>query len=307
VRIPLIVRLATVILLVGFIAVRRGAIHLPGVGATSSPIGTAAWNKEWHRRIQSAHLDAEGFTQLLAEAARAHLKGARVSVPEPLTVTTTLANGMTISTRLDTMWAKAEDSPSERVAGCERFIRTLTTAGDRPQTSSEKIVPLIRDTTFVQLASKKPLKAEPFVTDLWIVYAYDCPDNFQYMFASDPGALPQLRKQAIRYLRRTLPPVERHGNGPVYMITAGGTFEASLLLLDEFWNEQAKAVDGDLVVAAPARDLLMFTGSRSQAGLKFLRRVIRETMERGSCDISKTLLLWHHGHWEEYRYPASSG
>jgi uncharacterized protein YtpQ (UPF0354 family) len=301
VKIPLTVRLAAMILLIGFVAMRRGAIHLWGVNATSSPMGTAAWNKEWHRCVQSAHLDADGFTQLFAEAARARLKGAKVSVPEPLTVTTTLANGKAITIHLDNLWAQVQDSPSERAAGCERFIRLIATTDDRPKAASSKIVPVIKDTTYVQLAAKKPLKAEHLVADLWIVYAYDSPESLQYMLASDPGGLPQLRKQAIRYLRRTLPPVERHGNGPCYMLTAGGCFEASLLLLDEIWDEQAKAVDGELVAAVPARDLLLFTGSRSQAGLKTLRTAVQQTMEHGSYQVSKTLLVRRRGHWEEYR------
>src|SRR5438552_9184275 len=103
-----------VILLIGFVAVRRGVIHLRGVGATSSPIGTAAWNKDWHRRMQSTHLDADGFTQLFAEAAHARLKGAKVSVQEHLTVTTMLATGKPITVNLDHLWAQVQDSPSER-------------------------------------------------------------------------------------------------------------------------------------------------------------------------------------------------
>ena len=41
---------------------------------------------------------------------------------------------------------------------------------------------------------------------------------------------------------------------------AGGTFEASLLLLDDLWQEHDDAVDSRLLVAIPSGEILLFTG-----------------------------------------------
>jgi uncharacterized protein YtpQ (UPF0354 family) len=144
------------------------------------------------------------------------------------------------------------------------------------------------------------VKAEHLVADLWIVYAEDSPQSLRYLPGDISTTLPELRQRAIRYLRSALPSVQRHGGGPCYMLTAGGNFEASLLLLNEIWDQQAKQVKGELVAAAPSRDVVMFTGSDSPAGLAELRTAVHRIHSSGSYPVSETLLVWRHGSWQGY-------
>jgi len=44
---------------------------------------------------------------------------------------------------------------------------------------------------------------------------------------------PALRQLAMTNLRRLLPEVKRHGDGPTFMLVAGGNYESSLLLADK--------------------------------------------------------------------------
>ena len=44
------------------------------------------------------------------------------------------------------------------------------------------------------------------------------------------------------------------------MLTAGGNYEATLILLPEVWESVAEMVSGQIVAAVPARDVLYFTG-----------------------------------------------
>jgi hypothetical protein len=303
-RVPLAIRIVTVIIVMGAIGVRR-AILSPHRTQTIPSVGGPAWYKDWQQRLRAPRLDANQFTELFAEAVRARVKGSKVTISEPLTVQTTLANGMSMTSNLDNAWAEARNSPADRVAICERFLRVIPdlplAVDDGQGLSGKKIVPVIKDCGDLEVTRKMPVKAEHLVADLWIVYAYDRPESLSFVRAKDPGAIPQLHQQAIRYLRQVLPPIERHGRGPCYMLTAGGTFEASLLLLDEIWQEQEKAVEGELVAAVPARDMLIFTGSHSQTGMAALREIVQQTMEHGSYTVSSTLLVRRHGHWEEYR------
>ena len=56
-------------------------------------------------------------------------------------------------------------------------------------------------------------------------------------------------------------------------MSAGGNYEASLLLIDDIWSSGQVKVNGDIVVAIPTRDVLLVTGSRNRSGLKRVREL----------------------------------
>jgi len=84
------------------------------------------------------------------------------------------------------------------------------------------------------------------------------------------------------------------------MILADGNYESSLLLADKLWDGQASLVEGEIVAAVPARDVLMFTGSGSPDGLRRLRQGVDATYKQASHQISKTLLVRRKGRWEKF-------
>lgn len=64
--------------------------------------------------------------------------------------------------------------------------------------------------------------------------------------------------------------------GPIYAAFIGGSFEASLLLLDPMWDDWfGHAVRDSYMVATPARDVLAFYDASSSKGVNELRQVIR--------------------------------
>ena len=85
------------------------------------------------------------------------------------------------------------------------------------------------------------------------------------------------------------------------MVTAGGTYEASLLLLDEIWIPNAIAVQGDVVVGIPARDLLLVTGSQTPGGVDKLRQVVNATAQDANYKLTNTLFVRRNGRFEVLR------
>ena len=112
---------------------------------------------------------------------------------------------------------------------------------------------------------------ERFAPGLLIAYGMDRGDHFELVARKHCEAAriepEDLRPLAVTNLRRMLPAIERHGEGPAYMLVAGGELESSLLLLDDLWDGQASAVSGTLVAAVPTRDVLLFTGAASPEGV----------------------------------------
>ena len=103
-------------------------------------------------------------------------------------------------------------------------------------------------------------------------------------------------------MRNRLPKIERYGDGPLYMLAAGGTLEASLLLMADIWQDLEVAVDGRLVAAAPSRDLLMFTGENASEAVQQMRDMVAKIHRDETYLVSRELLIRNNNRWE--RLPA---
>src|SRR6185437_6865357 len=67
-----------------------------------------------------------------------------------------------------------------------------------------------------------------------------------------------LRRRAADNLDSLLDTVRIHGQPPALMLSFQG-FESSLLLADPFWDSLEGSVPGELVIGAPARDVVIIT------------------------------------------------
>jgi uncharacterized protein YtpQ (UPF0354 family) len=173
------------------------------------------------------------------------------------------------------------------------------------------IVPLIKaaipendHASAIELNGEDALVDDPFVANLFIMYAFDLPSLFRFVARRDLERLgissEGLRELAVSNLRRVLPEIECHGEPPVFMLTVGGNLEASLLLIDDLWESLCGLVAGELVAAVPARDVLMFTGNESVEGIAAIRNSIERIWNGGDHLISKSLLVWRDRRWLKF-------
>lgn len=72
---------------------------------------------------------------------------------------------------------------------------------------------------------------------------------------------------------------------------------ASLLLFDDIWVEFRESVDGDLIAAAPSRDVVMFTGSSSVDGIRAMRETVNRITDTGAYLVSSSMLRRVPGGW----------
>ena len=107
-----------------------------------------------------------------------------------------------------------------------------------------------------------------------------------------------LRQSAAENLDQMLDHVQVHGRPPVLMLSVG-VVGSSLLLAEDFWERAAHSVPGDLVVGAPARDVIMMTGSASRQGLERIRRAVDRIFFAGGRGLlMRDLLVRRRGQWE---------
>ena len=111
----------------------------------------------------------------------------------------------------------------------------------------------------------------------------------------------QLHDIALTNLRRTISEPEVHEiSSGVFMLTCGGNFEATTLLLDEVWEQVAATVNGDLVLAVPARDVVIFTGTQNRDGLAFMRSKVSQILETGDHTLTRHFLVRCGTRWSLY-------
>jgi len=148
---------------------------------------------------------------------------------------------------------------------------------------------------------------DTFVGDLDIRYAFDAENGFRYLSERDLKTLGVARDQllslAVANFRRRYPriSVER----PVAFIgkiANGGELEPSMMLDAGFWEkEKFRPVyaGGEIVAAAPTRDILWFTGRKPMENVRNLRvNTERSHQEAGQRAISKLMYLWRNKRWE---------
>ncbi|HET6628381.1 MAG TPA: DUF1444 family protein, partial [Woeseiaceae bacterium] len=144
----------------------------------------------------------------------------------------------------------------------------------------------------------------PLNDHLIVLYAEDTPTNIRYLEKETLGELEvplaDLGPMALENLRALLPEIEIMGGDGLYLLTAGGNYEASLLLYDELWTHQNFPVEGEIVVGLPTRDVLMVAGTAGGDGLERMRKFVKDAYEDGVYSLSPRLFVRRADRWVVY-------
>jgi uncharacterized protein YtpQ (UPF0354 family) len=257
-------------------------------------------------RLLSRNCSRDEFLLLFVKALQEAMPDSVMTMAGDASVHVINSEGKESTTFLENAWIAYAKDPENRHGLLERHLSVAKSLGDdREPIARERIVAIVKDAQYVaHFEPEHEPPAEHLCGDLWVVYAEDFPDRTPSLKRSrvreagiDESELSELAKHN---LRRLMPPAERHGDGPWYLLTAGGDYTASLLLFDGLWEELANLVDGRVVAVAPARDTLLFTGSDSEEGLTAIRKHASDIITSGNYLISATMLVRVDGRWDVF-------
>lgn len=173
----------------------------------------------------------------------------------------------------------------------------------------DRVFPIVKDRRFLDSLEKlnpdfeKKHIFEFYNYELIIFYAEDKEYSIQYISAENLEEinfpLNRLKEKAIENLEDDLK-IERHGGDGYFMLTAGGNYESSLILLN-IWNHENFLVDGNLVVGIPSRDVLLITGSKDSENLHRLYDSVHDINETGDHIVSDKIFEFKDGKFEVLR------
>jgi uncharacterized protein YtpQ (UPF0354 family) len=194
----------------------------------------------------------------------------------------------------------------------ELSLRLVASIQDKrqfePGTLRQHLMPVIEDVGYIQrLANSTGLEPdlyfEPLNDKLIIVYANDRANSLYYVsrgFIEEAGiALDEVRAIATANLawraKDKIRVVRRKG---INQIILDGTYEPSLLLLPEVFQDRRLKFKGDPVIAIPAHGALLVTGSENTIRLITLQSLAADIARNSPYPITRKLFQWSAGQWK---------
>jgi uncharacterized protein YtpQ (UPF0354 family) len=251
------------------------------------------------------------FTAQFARALQAAMPSAKVSIVRDLQLDIRRADGTSATVSLLNNYRDYSADPGWFDEVVKAYAAALAkSAAQNAKLDRTRIVPVIKDRPWLiglqghfrkQDASQQPV-FDDFNNELVVVYAEDTSNRTRYLSSSENLDVERskLRALAVENLMGLMPRIEmRQGDDGMAMMTSHADYGASLLLVDSIWSGDQIKVDGDIVVAVPAKDVILITGSRNRKGLKAMRTAAHN-LAKGSYGITDTLFVYRKGRFVKF-------
>jgi len=266
--------------------------------------------------VAAEPISAKAFTQEFAKALASKTSNLNVTVKNDMELQIQDSAGKESTAFLDNAYSEYLLDPKSKTEIIQKFIIALIESRtDDTPVDRARIVPVVKDRPWL-VETQEALKArgskkvpeyvyEDINNELIVIYAEDNPKNIKYLTPQDLEKVlvkkKELKSIAVANLKNILPKIELHTGPLISMITAGGDYEASLLLFDDLWTNNQSKVDGEIVVAIPSRDLLLFTGSKNAAGIAKLREVAAKSAHEAAYRLTAQLFIYRNGKFEVFK------
>lgn len=254
--------------------------------------------------------EQSAFTDRAAALLRAQIGDQPVVVAGPLT----LKIG-DLQANLDRVYGFCRTNADGCDDELQRYVQAVVDVSRKStlQPTREALRVVVRTTEFADgaertAAGKGQMIRRPLVEGLVAMPILDTPRSARLLGETDRKTLGLSQDQAyelgLANLRATLKPMadvakplKRGAIGTL----AGDFYESGRLLLHADWAPLARAQGGTLIVALPAKDMLLYSADDSSAGLDALHALSNEVARASAGRLSDLLLRWTESGWQVVR------
>lgn len=259
--------------------------------------------------------DPEGFTNYVAGAFKAALPDYQVNVAGRLTV------GITRSGAKDGMQANLDrmfDFCARDARNCPQMLRQFIVqfAGAVKNANAPIDAAMLRlvvrpkayiDGLHKQLGEARAaeMAVENLPGGLTAVCYLDFPTAARPAMAADFAKLGLTKEDALGKARENLAKVlgsladgVKDLSGRSIGTLSGNYYESSWFALHEAWSEVSDRFGGELIVAVPAADIVLYARRTDRASVDALRSLAAGTARRSDRPISNAVFHWSKENWE---------
>ena len=250
-------------------------------------------------------MSPDAFTKEYIRALQSQAPHLKVAAVRPLELKVKGAPEQEITVYLDNAYQQYASSSADKEDIIERYVQAFvaTVAQQEAPLDPSRIVPVVKDRAWLgEFPAEKAY--DDLNEDLVILFAEDTEKNIRYLSEDELKKAgikrDKLRDFAIGNLKKLLPDVHVERGALVSMVTAGGTYEASLLLLSDFWIAARLGIENDIVIAVPARDVLLVASSKNEAGIARLQELATEFAQDASYRLTDLLFVYRGGRFQRF-------
>jgi uncharacterized protein YtpQ (UPF0354 family) len=267
-------------------------------------------------------MSEEEFTAAFVKQAAAEIKDADFKSVEPLRFNVKYKSGAVATAFLGNAYAQYKSAPEKlpdifgsQIASLKAQAQTL---GPQPNSAIFAVIKPADyiDTMNQQLAQANAGDGHPIVTerlndDLFVVYVFDTEESMRLVMKSDL-AEKHLEEKALRSIavknlsgyfdakKVSIVRVEDVGDAKIFIVALDENYEASILLLDQYWNRKNFDVKGELIVFVPARNIVIVTGSEDQDGLRIAGYLADKGFRELGYSVSPHGYKYDAGNWKRF-------
>ncbi len=260
-------------------------------------------------------ISEKAFTKIYTDSLKKHHPECTYTITKDLEIHVKLNENDFIH-YLDNAYTSYKSQPDSLAPVISLYLKSASHLYKKEEPiRKNKIIPVIKDADYIdemtitlnennKTNEQVSLVYEKYNDKLVIVYAEDGENGIAY-FTTERFKESGLNKDslfvlAMKNLDALLPKIEILGEKGYYMITAGGNYETSLILLNEIWTKENMPVKGDIIIAIPTRDLLLIAGSKDAEGITKIKSVAKEAWETGPYQLTPDLFFWNGKKFEPY-------
>ena len=231
---------------------------------------------------QNSVLTKEEFVKIYLDSLRKRNPEIRFKLNPDLSISSS-KNDLELKHYADNAYSEYQLEPDSIIEVISRYVTSSSDMYvDRKTINVMNIVPVIKPIDYLDEIAKlsKDGKVshivEKYNDQLIIMYAEDSKNNIRFLIDDQFKTLSiprdSLKSIALANFDKIMSNIKKQGGDGVFMVIAGGNYEASLILLPSLWTKENFPVDGGFVIAIPNRDLLFVTGSKDKKGISRIKR-----------------------------------
>lgn len=263
-----------------------------------------------------AHLSIEAITNRVVERLKATYPDMDVEVRSPgrLSISRGDEPGAELGLTSVVRVCQGGGDCDGRIDEIVRFADTMLSNQHAPLQRSQ-VLPIVRTSDYLTGAARMQFSGEragerfltrPLAGDLVQTYAIDMPTSLRLFTSADLGPLGLKARDVDALARRNLEAlipgelryVPAAPGSSVHVIEEESDYTSSLLILhDRFAPLQRVVKRPPVLVMAPCRNLLVFTGSGDPEAVKEMLALAARMEKTQAHPLSRTLLAWYPDGW----------